>query len=412
MKRALVVVSLLFLVLSRSSANPIGVSFGVFYSSLSPHGEWIQCDGGVYAWRPVGAVAGWRPYFDGRWCWTDDGWYWASDEPWAWATYHYGRWYYDDFYGWVWIPGYDWAPAWVEWRYGGDFVGWAPLSPYAVFSVSFGIHYRSYWITPHSWWSFVDCRYIADPYVHRYVYRLENNTRYIGRTRSAGSVRYDGGRVITRGPDREYVERRGNVRLERAEIRDVADRPVDRIVRDGGRERVEVYRPKIESRSADAADIRPERVRHADRSIALDARGIDVRSRDIDRETGRDLHRADEFRKRDDTRIQRESPRNDGQHDLGKGRERDGERRNDSPVYNQRDRKEEQRDVRREREVERRPEKQLEPRRRDDARSAQPEMRTRRPESPSVDRAPSPRHEPQQGGRGGDSGSRGGGQKR
>src|SRR5437867_6434237 len=116
MKRALVVVGLLLLGLSGSFANPVGVSFGVFYSSLSPYGEWIQCDAGVYAWRPIGVAVGWRPYYTGRWCWTDDGWYWGSDEPWAWAAYHYGRWYYDDFYGWVWIPGYDWAPAWVEWR--------------------------------------------------------------------------------------------------------------------------------------------------------------------------------------------------------------------------------------------------------------------------------------------------------
>jgi hypothetical protein len=25
----------------------------------------------------------------------------------------YGRWYFDSFYGWVWIPGRDWGPAWV-----------------------------------------------------------------------------------------------------------------------------------------------------------------------------------------------------------------------------------------------------------------------------------------------------------
>jgi hypothetical protein len=31
--------------------------------------------------------------------------------------------------GWLWVPGYQWAPAWVSWRYGGDAVGWAPLAP-------------------------------------------------------------------------------------------------------------------------------------------------------------------------------------------------------------------------------------------------------------------------------------------
>ncbi len=405
MKSALLVLGLLLFGLSGSLANP-GVSFDVFYSSLSPHGEWIAVDGGAYAWRPVGVEVGWRPYGDGRWCWTDDGWYWASSEPWSWATYHYGRWYNDDSYGWVWVPGYDWAPSWVEWRYGGDYVGWAPLSPYAVFSVGFGIHYRSYWITPHAWWSFVDCRYIADPYVHRYVYRPENNTRYIGRTRSAGSVRYTGGRVITRGPDREYVERRGNIRLERAEIRDVADRSVDRVVRDGGRERVEVYRPKIEDR-AGTDRTRPDRVREADHGIALDMKGMDVNSRNVDREAGRDTRRAEDLRKRVSPRsegphdLDRDRQRDDGQQPgVGRSRERDGQRRSESGIDNSRGRSDEQREVRKDREVERRPERE---------RSAAPEVKTRRSESSSVGRTAAPRSE---GTRGADSGSRGGGRKR
>ena len=29
-----------------------------------------------------------------------------------------GRWFFDDSYGWVWVPGSEWAPAWVAWRYG------------------------------------------------------------------------------------------------------------------------------------------------------------------------------------------------------------------------------------------------------------------------------------------------------
>src|SRR5260221_10735835 len=55
-------------------------SFGVFYSSLGRHGEWIQSNAG-YAWRPYYVSHGWRPYMYGRWVWSDYGWYWASDEP-------------------------------------------------------------------------------------------------------------------------------------------------------------------------------------------------------------------------------------------------------------------------------------------------------------------------------------------
>ncbi|MDH3252253.1 MAG: hypothetical protein OEM41_05630, partial [Ignavibacteria bacterium] len=243
MKRIIITLFAIASLHSLSAAQGTTVSFGVFYSSLGHHGEWISVSPSVYAWRPSHVVNGWRPYTAGRWAWTDEGWYWLSDEPWGWATYHYGRWYYDDYYGWIWLPGYEWAPAWVEWRYGGDYIGWAPLGPYAVFSINFGIYYRTRWSTPHYYWSFVDCRYITSPSMHRYVYRSKDNTRLIGRTRGAGSVRYNGGRVVTRGPERDYVERRANIRLQSAEIVDVREEAKGGLVRSDGRERIEAYRP-------------------------------------------------------------------------------------------------------------------------------------------------------------------------
>ncbi len=280
MKRLLLAFGLLLLGASTSDANFFGhgsvsVSFGVFYSSLSPYGEWIDVSGGMYAWRPVGVAAGWRPYTEGHWVWTDDGWYWESDEPWGWAAYHYGRWYYDDYYGWVWIPGYDWAPAWVEWRYGGDYIGWAPLGPYAAFSFNYGVYYTTRWVTPYSYWSFVDCRYIAAGDVHRYIYRSDNNTRFIGRTRLAGSVRYDGNRIVSRGPDRTYVEARGGGRLEPARISDVSDPRRTGVTRDGGRERINAYRPTIERPTGgEASTSRPDRVRDGSRPLSLDGRHL------------------------------------------------------------------------------------------------------------------------------------------
>ena len=49
----------------------------------------------------------------------DHGWMWASDYSWGWAPFHYGRWFYDDYYGW-WLPGYEWSPAYLgmlaRWR--------------------------------------------------------------------------------------------------------------------------------------------------------------------------------------------------------------------------------------------------------------------------------------------------------
>lgn len=308
MKKILIVIALLILGLSNAPAGPEygGASFGVFYSSLDPFGEWISVDAGLYAWRPVNVAEGWRPYYNGRWLWTDDGWYWASDEPWAWATYHYGRWYYDDYYGWLWIPGYDWAPAWVEWRYGGDCFGWAPLGPYAVFSINFGIFYRANWVTPYYYWSFADYRYMCNTDLYHHVYRTELNTRYIGRTRGGGSVRYEGGRTVSRGPEREYVERRGNVRVERTDVIPVAQRQPERYVRDNGRGRVEVYRPSEDRFTTDGG--RPTRVRDSERSIGLDVQNLDVRSRAVERQEGRDVRRAEQYRQQRQQDVERREP--------------------------------------------------------------------------------------------------------
>jgi hypothetical protein len=44
-------------------------------------------------------------------------------------VFHYGRWIWLDDAGWVWVPGRVWGPAWVVWRQGPGFVGWAPMHP-------------------------------------------------------------------------------------------------------------------------------------------------------------------------------------------------------------------------------------------------------------------------------------------
>ncbi|WP_395733914.1 DUF6600 domain-containing protein [Prosthecobacter sp.] len=103
--------------------------YSLFYDRLTPFGRWFEVNGYGYCWRPTITVAGWRPYVDGCWVWSSLGWAWQSNEPFGWATYHYGRWVNLARYGWVWVPGSDWAPAWVAWRQSRDCVGWAPLPP-------------------------------------------------------------------------------------------------------------------------------------------------------------------------------------------------------------------------------------------------------------------------------------------
>ena len=104
-----------------------------FRAALSPYGAWRQNPRFGDVWVPANVPRGWRPYEYGHWVYTDEwGWYWVSDpneDDWGWIAFHYGRWAYQSGWGWFWVPGDEWAPAWVDWRYGGDYIGWAPLPP-------------------------------------------------------------------------------------------------------------------------------------------------------------------------------------------------------------------------------------------------------------------------------------------
>ena len=103
-----------------------------FEQTLSPYGSWVDAPSYGRVWVPSQAIVGadFTPYYSGgRWSYTDYGWTWASDYDWGWAPFHYGRWTNVAGYGWSWIPGRIWGPAWVHWRHGGGYVGWAPLPP-------------------------------------------------------------------------------------------------------------------------------------------------------------------------------------------------------------------------------------------------------------------------------------------
>src|SRR6476659_4682753 len=93
-------------------------SYATFYRKLDPYGDWIETGdyGFVFQPRPAAQSKDWRPYTTGHWVYTDAGWTWISEEPFGWATYHYGRWIRLRNVGWVWVPGQQWAPAWVSWR--------------------------------------------------------------------------------------------------------------------------------------------------------------------------------------------------------------------------------------------------------------------------------------------------------
>ena len=97
-----------------------------YASEFDANGNWHYETEVGYVWAPTVQV-GWRPYWNGRWCWTAYGWTWVPAEPWGYAPSHYGRWGFSAGLGWYWAPGRTWGPAWVSWAIGRDHVGWCPL---------------------------------------------------------------------------------------------------------------------------------------------------------------------------------------------------------------------------------------------------------------------------------------------
>jgi len=189
-----------------------------FYAPLATHGTWVEVGTYGRCWRPAGIAVEWRPYSYGHWVFTDCGWYWASDEPWGWACYHYGSWVYESDYGWVWVPGIEWAPAWVSWRFGGGYCGWAPLPP------------RGIVVAPRSF-VFVEVGHFHDPVKPSTV--IVNNTTIINKTTEIASIKHEtrnlGGAtpqkvVVNEGPHVDVIQKATGKKFSATPIREVASR--------------------------------------------------------------------------------------------------------------------------------------------------------------------------------------------
>ncbi len=311
--------------ISRSEAKPsyFNINFNVFYSELSPYGEWIEIDYDVYAWRPYNTSYNWQPYTIGGWVWTSQGWFWDSYEPFGWATYHYGRWYYDDFYGWLWMPGYDWAPAWVEWRYNASYIGWAPLPPYAVYRNGIGIHFSVNWYSPYKHWRFVTYNHFHYGHVHNYFVPVRE-TQYVFSTTKYRTNYYSRGNgIFNGGVERKYVESRSGQKIRERNLQVVSD---PRNLNSGGNrgnETIRVYRPSSDdinqSRSIDRSKIK-----------SADSRSSIVRDSEI-KKMGRSINRSDAVRDRNSSSAaQRNNISADGRSKVERNDRIQTERNNNS----------------------------------------------------------------------------------
>ncbi len=261
-----IMIALAFLVMANLAADahriyhnvPGRISIQRFYDELSPYGEWINTPDYGYVWRPFsdGMNEDFRPYSTGgNWAYTGLGWTWVSDYPWGWATFHYGRWYFDDYLGWMWVPGYEWAPAWVTWGSYNDYWAWAPMAP----GVSINLAVNAY--PPDFWWVFVPRRHFCDHNWHAHIWHHHDHPVIVNHITIINDTRYDrrsghdnGNGNWYHGPRVKEVERYSTTRVHTREILDT-ERPGTRLA---GRDRVEVYRPEV---SRESKDTRPTRFR-------------------------------------------------------------------------------------------------------------------------------------------------------
>ncbi|PYK31926.1 MAG: hypothetical protein DME57_01795 [Verrucomicrobia bacterium] len=196
----------------------INVVYSTFYNKLEPYGDWIGTNDYGYVFHPRQAESSrtWRPYTNGRWVYTDAGWTWISEEPFGWATYHYGRWTRLHGIGWVWVPGNQWAPAWVSWRKSSDYVGWAPLPPEARFDQHTGIHNwsDSYYDVGPDQYCFVASREFGAPRVEQTLLPPERNVTIINQTTNVTNITYNNTTIVNEGPNYEELRstRRAPVR--------------------------------------------------------------------------------------------------------------------------------------------------------------------------------------------------------
>lgn len=213
------------------------VSFQTFYDELSPYGQWMNYQDYGRVWVPD-VEEGFQPYGTrGHWVVTEYGNTWVSDYDWGWAPFHYGRWILDDYYGWIWVPGSEWGPAWVNWRSGGGYYGWAPLGPGLDINININI--------PLARWIFVPQRYITHRSVYSYHVPRNRYSSFYGHTTIINNIYVRDNRRYFAGPQRREMERytRGRIPVHQVYA---SNRPGRTVAERGS---VRVYRPELNGRN-------------------------------------------------------------------------------------------------------------------------------------------------------------------
>ncbi|TBO35949.1 DUF6600 domain-containing protein [Pedobacter kyonggii] len=246
------------------------VSLQTFYDELSPYGTWIQDPQYGYVWRPDVDQSEFRPYYtNGRWAMTEYGNTWVSNYDWGWAPFHYGRWVINSYRQWIWLPDTNWGPAWVDWRSGDGYYGWAPMAPSISINLSFGRRY----VVPEFCWNFIPQRNIYINTFPRYDYG--RNNVYIRNTTIINNTYVYNRRTYYGGPRVEDIRRATN--------RDVTVYRYSQGSRPGASRinsrEVSIYRPRPE-RNADNRSAAPRKFEQGNAGISRGGRNEGYTNRD------------------------------------------------------------------------------------------------------------------------------------
>jgi hypothetical protein len=205
-----------------ASGNVATASYSTFYRKLEPYGVWRETSNYGYVWQPREAERSrsWRPYTNGRWIYTDAGWTWISEEPFGWATYHYGRWTRLRNIGWIWVPGDEWAPAWVSWRKSNDYVGWAPLPPEARFDRHAGIHNwaDNYYDIGPDQYCFVPTNQFGVRRIETALVPAQRNVTIVNQTTNVTNITYSNTTIVNQGPSYDELRARSQQPIERLRL--------------------------------------------------------------------------------------------------------------------------------------------------------------------------------------------------
>ena len=216
------------------------ISMSFIFDYLSAYGYWVRHRDYGYVWVPRGVPRHWRPYTYGRWVWTEYGWTWFSYFDWGWLPFHYGRWGWDVRLGWFWVPDTTWAPAWVIWRVGDIYVGWAPLPPEVEFVAGYGFRWRIREL-PYHYWVFIEARRFGEDRLLDWVLPPERNITIVNFTVVRDKISFKENRIINDALRPEEIERLSRRPVTRVRLQEIKQPEPGRI----SYSEMNLYKPEI-----------------------------------------------------------------------------------------------------------------------------------------------------------------------